>query len=125
MDNGGTSKDPELLFEEATTTYVGWRAAEWWAALEELSLLTIQVATQDNTDKGKVRAEAVKARSRYDKAMTNLTHGYEGSNPQINTTRPISQSMKMFIDREFLENKIPDQFEKVAKFQQLFTDLML
>jgi hypothetical protein len=125
LENGKKSQDPERLFQEAVSAYIGNRAARWWATLENLSIRTIEIAQGGVIDKDKMKLGANKTRDTYNKDMKDLIFGYEGSSPQVETTRPISAAMKQFIDTQILEGKIPDSFDRVNKFSQLYRDMLL
>lgn len=125
MEDGTKCKDPEKLFQEAASSYVGDRAAGWWNTLDWLSRLTIAAAQGNNVRQDKKLLDANKVRDRYNDVMKQRVFGYNGEAPnQVDTTRPLSQQMKQFIDTQILEDKIPDDFDKVNNFSQLYRDIL-
>jgi hypothetical protein len=125
LQDGTKCKDPERVFQEAASTYVGDHAASWWAAFESLSRLTIAVAHGNNVKQDQRALEANKVRDKYNNVMKQPIFGYsEKGSHQVNTTRPLSQQMKQFIDTQILEDKIPDDFDKGNKLSQLYKDLL-
>jgi len=123
-----TSRDPKRVFQEAAASYVGNRASTWWLAFEMLAILTTTLASGNNVSKDKVVRMANIARKDYNDVMKEMVFGYEESawysSDQVETTRPLSAAMKRFLDTELLEDKIPDDFDKVTKLRQLYLDLL-
>jgi hypothetical protein len=114
------TSDPERVFQEACAVYVGGRAAAWLLAFSQLTNLVAR--SQPPT-----RAEIEDIRSRYERVTSERIIGYsdEGgffSNEQDETTRPISDEMKAFLDRVLLENRIPDSFDQVPAFRGLVAE---
>jgi uncharacterized protein DUF4157 len=123
--SGGTASDSEVAFQEACAVYVGNRAAAWWAAYSKLAKIAtgdLSVARQVSMRKKAgdpletvTVHEIDEARSEYESAMAQRVVGYavEGSPRQDLLTRPMSDDLRAFLDRELLEGKIPDKFDDV------------
>jgi hypothetical protein len=122
LQQHGITSSPERVFQEACAVYVGNRAAAWWTAFSKLTKLGAGQFPQTTSMLEGIRAE-------YDKVMSERIVGYsdEGgwfSEEQVSTTRPITEEMKAFLDLVLLENKIPDKFDQVAVFKELFAKAM-
>ncbi len=116
--NDGETSDAEEVFQEASAGYVQTRVSAWWSAF---SMLKFFISNESLTPD---RLSSV--REQYDKAMAKRVAGYstEGhwysmSRHQAATLRPLSDEMKVFLDTQVLEGKIPDQFDAVAAFANL------
>jgi hypothetical protein len=124
MKGGGTSKDPARVFQEAAASYVGRRAAAWWAAFEVLTTVLVPIATRpERVDVGRLKSNAQTTRTEYNDQMKKRDYGYEGDPTQVSTSKPISADMKATLDSELLEGKIPDEFDQVPKFAQLLMEI--
>src|SRR5436189_6302746 len=81
----------------------------------------------DDIVRQRYRTLAAKQRLDYNAAMRQRVFGYEEksaiSSEQIETIRPISDALKTFLDHELLEDKIPDDFDAVAKFRLLISEI--
>ena len=101
LANGKAGTDPERLFQEAAASYVEARAAGWWIAFKELSVWAVTLASTENMDiqkSSRIKARVSKIPSEYNDEMKRLDFGYEGDSPQQPTTKPISASIKSFLD---------------------------
>jgi predicted transcriptional regulator len=121
---GTITTDPPRVFQEAVASYVGHRVAAWWEAFENMSINLAHGKT-DSTTFERIRKE-------YNSAMAEMQFGYseEGGflgfgKHQVETSRSITPEMKQFLDRELLEDKIPDQFDAVVGFQKLLADAQI
>lgn len=127
MTGGKITTDPGRVFQEAAANYVANRAATWWSTFESLSIYA-SLASRDPAAAGRLRQMNSFARLRndYNRQMAAVVFGYseEGGflgigSEQVETTRAMTNQMKIFLDHELLEDKIPDRFEAIAGFQQL------
>jgi hypothetical protein len=122
MEGGGKCSDPDRVFQEAIASYVADRVAGWWGCLNVLTWLALKKPADQSVRDGLKRL-ALKQPKRYDDSMAERVYGYQEksivNSDQIATTKPISEAMKNFLDHEFLEDKIPDHFQSVARFRDL------
>jgi hypothetical protein len=125
LDDGTASKNPERLLTEVVATYVSERAVAWWAAFDSLASLTAEAEAGKGTQAGRLKL-ANKARDNYN-AITKqdkYVYGYDMSGgKQAETTRPMTGPMRAFLDKEFLEDKIPDDFDKATRLFPLYQAL--
>jgi hypothetical protein len=123
LENGKKSRTPSRLFEEAVGSYVGDRVAVWWRAFNQLSFYDSQPWPTDATLVSAYVKFVLSQESKYNTEMAERVYGYEEksivNSEQISTTKPITDAMKTFMDREFLEDKIPDTFRQVSRFVHL------
>ena len=127
MTGGGVSRDPERVFQEAVASYVGGRVATWWLAFEMLNALQSKTDADDEKKK-RIKVLALKTKREYNDAMKARVYGYEEkawySSDQVETLKPITESMKNFLDHQILEDKIPDSFSAVTRFDQMLSALL-
>ena len=120
LAGGEVADDPWRVFQEAAASYVGHRVSAWWLAYDTLA---IRIQRHRLTDRvlGQIRRD-------YDAAMAERVFGYEYEggflgigDEQVETTRPMTTEMKTFLDRELLENKIPERFDAVPFFATMIS----
>jgi Domain of unknown function (DUF4157) len=116
---GGETSDAEEVFQEASAGYVAGRVASWWIAFSALkSNIRIGALTPDKLSLIKDRYNYSMS-GPYVEGYSTEGHWYTLSRHQASTLRPISNEMKVFLDEQVLEGKIPDQFDQVAVFMDL------
>jgi hypothetical protein len=119
MSDGSTSRDPARLFNEAVATYVQHRIVNWF---DRFLLLE---STFSATPKDRWASAIATIRGMYVHEAKKRLFGYEErfSNPELETTKPISDDLRNFCDHELLEDKIPDDFDSVPAYQQLLQNM--
>jgi hypothetical protein len=120
MQDGSTAAHPDRVFTEAAASYVGDRAGAWWDAFESLSTAFLAVARDRWTSFVAFQNRNYTAETR------NRQFGYEErvlSGGKIFTTRPISDELREFCNHQLLEDKMPDEFDRVPGFQQLLRSM--
>lgn len=124
------TSDPERVFNEAAANYVAHRVASWWTAFKNLSIyIAMSAASPVQARRIRERGVFERVRNDYNRAMAEVVFGYsmEGGflgigSEQAETSLPMTREMKVFLDRELLEGRIPDRFEQVAGFQRMLRD---
>jgi hypothetical protein len=126
MTDGTTCRDPERLLTEAVATYVADRAIAWWIAFDTLASLTVDAAAGKRS--AGVQAQlANKARASYNSVCkkADYVYGYdEVNNQQVDTARPMTAALRAFLDKEFLEDRIPDEFDAATRLAPLYQALV-
>jgi hypothetical protein len=126
LEDGTTSKDPERLLTEAVAEYVSDRAVAWWLAFDSLASLIAEREAGKGTQAARLK-DANKARNKYNAVTkkTDYVYGYDkSSGKQSETTRPMTAAIRAFLDKEFLEDKIPDEFDKSTKLSPFYQSLV-
>lgn len=123
--------DPARIFHEAMGSYVGHRAATYWAALELLTAVdSLATKDVDPVKRSKLIRMARDARMKYGTAMGERVFGYQNGpgwfsvfREQNETTKAISNRMKDFCDRVLLEAKLPEAFDRKARLLDVWNKL--
>lgn len=127
LTGGKAADDPDRVFQEAMASYVGHRAASWWAALEKMTIYGDKLVTATQVTTPRYLKALKDARREYDADMGERVFGYqpEGwfSDAQLETKKLISSRMKTFADTVLLENKIPDYFTRSGSPKKLWDGL--
>jgi hypothetical protein len=126
MEDGTACKDEEELLTEAVACYVGERAQTWWIAFEMLARLTAEAEGRQGTPETR-RVNAQNTRNTYNKnnQKSQYVYGYiRGGNAENNTTRPMTAAIRVFADKEFLEGRIPDEFDSASRLVPLYQALL-
>jgi hypothetical protein len=126
LKDGTTCRDPERLLTEAVAAYVAERAVTWWMAFDALASLTADAERGKGTPGARAQL-ANKARTGYNSVckQADYVYGYDEVNSQqVETTRPMTAAMRAFLDKEFLEDRIPDEFDAATRLAPLYQALV-
>ena len=123
--NGKKADDPERIFTEAAASYIENRITKWLFAYTSLGHLLAKLSNSSNhitiREANKYLQHII---IKYNELKN--YYGYQFSQfsffekkMQLSTTKPIMPKLKLFLDSNLLENKIPISFDTVIKFQNL------
>jgi len=123
--NGKKANDPERILTEAAASYVENRIAKWLFAYTSLKHLLMKLNNPSHHITTKAANQYLQNTIiKYNELRS--YYGYQFSKPsffekerQVSTTKPIMPKLKIFLDKNLLEHKIPPSFNSVIKFQNL------
>lgn len=120
--------DIPRLVDEAAGEYVGHRARIWWHARQLLNIASLPLLRngQPNTEENALRAVRW-ARGSYNRGTAQRVFGYTEVGLIWRdarwTRRQIMPGLKRYLDRQLLEDKIPDNFHSVEAFRTVLQEL--
>lgn len=114
LTTGGPVDDPERVFDEAVASYAGFRIAAFVRRQQEMEALGTIVARKaarnEPLDAQAFAAALERTRKRYERSMERRVFGYqEVGGRQVETTAPMPQWLKTWIDESILDSRIPDR----------------
>jgi len=130
LKGGGRVTDAWGVAREAATGYVGHRAEVWANTFRQLNWVEKETRSEKNRSDPKamdiLMDTARKARADYNSEMQERVFGYEVQDgEQIRATAPIPSFLKDYLDKNILEGKIPDNFDKAEPLRRQLDNITL